>query len=39
MTWALALAVSRSKQVHPSGEGAVMLPHSDKAKPLSSTPF
>jgi hypothetical protein len=39
MTWALAFGVSRSIQVPSSGEGAVMLPHADKAKPLSSTPF
>src|SRR5208337_3176800 len=35
MTWALALAVSRSVQMPPTGTGAVMLPHSDRTKPFS----
>jgi hypothetical protein len=39
MTWALALAVSRSMRVPSSGAGAAMLPHSEKVKPMSSTPF
>jgi phage FluMu gp28-like protein len=37
MTWALALAVARCMQTPPPGVGAVMLPHSDKAKPWYST--
>ncbi len=39
MTWALALAVAHCMQTSPSGVGAAMLPHSEKVKPLSSTPF
>ncbi len=38
MTWALALAVSRSMQAPSSGAGAMMLPHSEKNKPFLSTP-
>jgi hypothetical protein len=39
ITWAIALAVAHSMQMPPAGTGAVMLPHSEKAKPFSSTPF
>jgi hypothetical protein len=39
MTWALALAVSHSMRLPSSGAGAVMLPHSDRAKPFLSTPY
>jgi hypothetical protein len=39
MTWALALAVSRSMQVPSTGAGAIVLQHSEKPKHPTSTPF
>jgi phage FluMu gp28-like protein len=39
MTWALALAVARSMQMPSPGTGAAMLPHSERIKPRSSSPF